>query len=196
MWNEFSILKVSTVKKDMKRVICAIFMLIVSTISYADRIDDRIYERDLDKMYGIDNASLRDALAGGKNPFNPNPQNFASSQSDVYRNTMTYQERVKQAGFFNLTVAEYVRRDELAESQCAQYKDTIIGLAGPLKVGGASFFTCSYSFMLQISPQEVDKRRSNVEKYCNNRGLPDEKLLTCIKDYIVMGKRNVLGFAF
>jgi hypothetical protein len=93
---------------------------------------------------------------------------------------------IESAAFMNMSLDEYRKRELLANRTC--YKT----YGGLYKTESKQSTTCYDSIMLQISEQEALRRRENIDKHCPKSN-EDRK---CIKDYYVLGKRNILGIAW
>ena len=142
---------------------------------------------------GVSNQELMDRLDGMEMQMylqrQQQMQNFYQENYRMQYTPIPREYAIEQAAFLNISLPEYYRRDELSSKTCyRQY-------GGLYKIESQEATKCVHSILLQVSEQEASRRIANVEKYCIGNS-SDTKERKCIKDFYVLGERNVLGFAF
>lgn len=133
---------------------------------------------------------------------------FSNKLSDStlapYRNKQSMEEREKNAKRYNLSVSEYLRRDEIAETECKKYFDLhaqiatekmmaeLQGKAASPKLNKLDYETymnyniCRNSKLLNISFTETEMRHEKANKNCTS--LQGWQKDSCDRNFIVLGK--------
>jgi hypothetical protein len=148
----------------------------VSNQELMDRLDDieirRMIDQDLQRQQQYQQQMQNFYQDNLRMQYVPTPREYA----------------VESAGFLNISVPEYYRREEVAAKTC--YRP----YGGMYKIETQQATICHLSIILQVTEQEASRRNANSEKYCSQ--LSGDKGVRCNKDYLVLGKKNILGFAF
>ena len=144
----------------------------VSNQDLMDRLDDiqiqRMIEQDIQRQQQM--------------------QNFYQDNYRLQYSPIPRDIAMEAAALYDLSLPEVYRRDELGNKTC--YK--LYG--GLYKTESQQASNCFSSIMLQVSESEAARRNSNVDKYCKN--LTGDRAFKCTKDYLVLGKKNILGIAW
>lgn len=147
--------------------------------SIEQKLDDIEFDRNIERMRRQYDQIDRDVERSRQQRLQRNelPQPYINSQ--------TQEQRIEQAKFFNLSLSEYLRRDEIGEVKCRQY--------GELSASSVSQFgDCWQSNMLNISIAEYKNRKIKIHENCNRSvqdiSLPDPKFMECAKRYLVLSK--------
>jgi hypothetical protein len=98
-----------------------------------------------------------------------------------YVNTQTQEQRIEQAKFWNLSISEYLKRDEIGSVRCTN-NDFEISASSVSQFGD-----CWQSNMLNISIAELNIRRMKIHENCN-QSFQDPKFMECAKRYLVLAK--------
>ncbi len=93
-------------------------------------------------------------------------------KKDHYRNTMSQEDRVRLAKFWNLSMSEFLRRDEIGNIECSQY---------------AVEHLCYYSKMLNISFTENEMRMKKAKEKCREI-VNSEKKEECMRRIWILNK--------
>ena len=137
----------------MKNLLPIIFILLSSLAtaqSSKQRLED--LEDKLDMMRA--EQDYRDAQKRIEQQ-NRKTENYSQSntKNEVYKNTMNTKKLNYISSFYNLSVSEYVKRDELSEKLC-----------GPGFSQAKSI--CTLSVILNITTNEASKRLEKTKKTC------------------------------
>jgi hypothetical protein len=105
-----------------------------------------------------------------------------------YQNTETQEQRIENAKFWNLSLSEYLRRDEVGSIECTKY----VGELNASTIG--QYITCRNSKLLNISYAETEMRQRRINENCTSSvsdiSLPDPKIMECAKRYMVLAKET------
>jgi hypothetical protein len=148
--------------------------------------------------YAQSNTPLSQKDSGSFN--NKPPDSFLAP----YRNKQSTEERDKHAKRYNLSVSEYLRRDEIAETECKKYFDLHAQIANEIMMaelkGKAvspklnkldyetymNYHICRNSKLLNISFTETEMRHEKANKNCSS--LQGAQKDSCDRNFIVLGK--------
>ena len=136
-----------------------------------DRLDEIQMERELDKI-------TRDIQRRNEqNRIQPptssnNPESYRKDINQPYVNIMTDLEIRDVSKFLNLSISEYLRRDEISEIFC---KNVTL------------WRDCYYSKMMNISMREFQMRDSKIKEKCMNI-TNESSQQKCMRDIFVFGK--------
>ena len=102
-------------------------------------------------------------------------ESFRLSVDDPTHNEM---QTAKAAYHFNITSAEYRKRDAHRNAKCAKYSDDILRQL------------CKRAIMINISVQELQKREDKVFAVCDSisNTLTEDQYLQCIRNILILGK--------
>ena len=106
-----------------------------------------------------------------------------------YRNIETQEGRIKNSKLWNLSLSEYLRRDEIGSVECDKFYGKFDQF-NPGKSGlNETYFSCYQSKLLNISFTETEMRRKRVKEKCIQKPeLPEYQLYECFKGVMVFGK--------
>jgi len=99
-----------------------------------------------------------------------------TSKGTNYKNTNTFQENLESAHLYNLSYAEYIRRDEINHTRC---------------VNSAIYHECYQAGMIGISLSELDKRKNKWVDKCSTGKSTDKEMklfAECFRKIVVLGK--------
>ena len=150
--------------------------------SIEQKLDDIEFDRNIERMRRQYDQIDRDIERSRQQRLQRNelPQ--------PYVNTQTQEQRIEQAKFFNLSLSEYLRRDEVGSIECINY----VGELNASTIG--QYSTCWNSKLLNISYAETEMRKIKIHENCNRSvqdiSLPDPKFMDCAKRYLVLAKES------
>jgi len=93
-----------------------------------------------------------------------------------YKNKKSEELRISDAKFYNLTMSEYLRRDEISYNACKNISDT------------EDSMDCGFSKMLNISFTETRMRRRKALMNCSK--LDEVRKKDCHRSVLVLGKQR------
>ena len=145
--------------------------------------DGREFDRQIEKQ--------RNELREKQNRFeqqnqNQNNANSKTTKKEPYRNKLSQENRVERSNFWNLTMSEYLLRDEIGHTECSKYSDDDLR-------------SCYISKMVKISFTEAEMRWMKNKKNCKEGNfikykdeIDEKKLMKkmndCSKLILVFGK--------
>jgi hypothetical protein len=143
----------------MKKLLIVISLIFISTFSNAQSnrerlmdIEDRLEMMQAEKDYeDLQRQIQRNSIQSQQKNEKPTQSN---SNKEVYKNTMTSKQLNEVSAFWNLSISEYIRRDELGGNICGKDIHT------------QAYKICHTSVMLNITTSETSKRLDKLKNTC------------------------------
>jgi hypothetical protein len=169
------------------KILLTIFLVFFSLPSFSQSLSipspgsnqERLEDIE-DELRRMRRNQLLDEMRRDESIRRNNPQN-SEPKNKGYVNTQTYEQRIKNSKFYNLSLDEYLIRDTFSNIECERFYD------GKLELWGI----CYQSKMINISTSEYLSRREKARKRCygsSNINDSESKQLQCVKNIMVLGK--------
>ena len=144
-----------------------------------DQLDMMEYEKALKDMQMEQEKALRSNQRNNELNIRSYSPPSKEPTPEPYRNTQSDAVRRNVATFFNLSVSEYLKRDEIGEVTCSKYSGNMSQIVVWTK--------CYQAKILDISYTEMEMRRAKADAKCNEI-IDKVKQGACKRDVIVMNR--------
>jgi len=164
-----------------------LILIFLSTMSFSqsnrqrlEDIDDRLEMmqaeqeyKDLQRRFEQRNRESKEVLP----PKSDELKSLRNQENEPYKNRKSEELRVRDAKFLNLSMSEYLRRDEISHYECQRFnsiKDT------------NNWHSCHFSKLLNISFTETEMRKEKAAKKCPKGETVENK--NCWRSILIFGK--------